>query len=102
MPPAKFKFMKRGEGISRFSKGGMAEARKDYVTRHNVAPVATPSEEMRRIEERVAKGLAPAMEEPFPVAAPAAEPPMRAAKPKGNRGGAAWVVGEGEVPGGEE
>ena len=45
MPPSTGKraFLKRGAGISRYEQGGMAEARQQYITKHNVSPVAEPS-----------------------------------------------------------
>lgn len=42
MPPAKRVFLKRGEGTSRYAQGGMAEARQQYISKHNVSPVMEP------------------------------------------------------------
>ena len=58
-------FLKRGQGTSRFAHGGMAEARKDYITRHNITPTAACE----------------VPEEPEPPPPPLAPPPPTAPPP---------------------
>ena len=77
-PPSQKKvFLKRGQGTSRFEQGGMADARRDYVSRHNITPTAAPREVWN-------PGSAPAAAEAFSRAGAA-------------RAGAAWVVGDGLI-----